>query len=275
LPDIQPYFMNRLIFLSVCLLCTDLVSAQDTHIDPLHVSTDVTASQVSAFRFGTTLGTGRISAGTGNALQRTVSLRLDGIWGSIAFDKQHLQRFGLSDSALALDAYPRLWRGAYANVRYQRSGAASLYPNTSWRAELYQNVGDGWEISASRDELKFSSPVQMDGLGLAKYWGNLYLRWRHQHVSSNISAGNSDRFVVRYYYEGDADHYLEASISNGRSADDTGNVITSSRSDTRGLVWYHFLDRTWGVKASVSQSKDSSLAGAHESSASLNLTYRW
>lgn len=220
-------------------------------------------------------GTSHISTSSSAADERTVSLRRYGEWGSLAVERLHLQRFGQSDAALALDAYPRLWEGAYANVRYQSADHATLYPSTSWRAELYQNISGGWEAAASRDTLNFTSSVHIDGVALAKYWGNFYFRWRHQQVRSDTSSGKGDRFVARYYYEGDADHYVEANISNGRSDDASGNVITSGRSDTKGVAWLHYFNAHWGFKASASQSNDTSLSTGRERSMSASLTYRW
>ena len=148
-------------------------------------------------------------------------------------------------------------------------------PGNSWRAELYQGLGHGWEAAVSHDELGFDSHVKIHGMALARYWGNFYLRWRHQQVNSDASSGKGDRLTVRYYYEGDADHYVEASLSSGRSDDYGGTLIAASRSDSRGLAWYHFVTRDWGLKASWSQSNDSSSAGGRERSLSLGLSYRW
>ena len=82
--------------------------------------------------------------------------------------------------------------------------------------------------------------------------------------------------MVRYYYEGDADHYVEANVSSGRSEDFGSTLLNNaSRSDSRGLAWYHFLTRDWGFKTSFSQARDSSIAGERERSVSASLTFRW
>lgn len=213
-----------------------------------------------------------ISTSSSAADECTISLRAYSNWGSLAVERLQLQRFGQSDSAVALDAYPRLWEGAYANVRYQAADHASLYPSNSWRAELYQSLGEGWEAAASRDTLNFTSSVHINGLALAKYWGNFYFRWRHQQVNSETSSGKGERFVARYYYEGDADHYFEASVSNGRSDDASGNVITLGRSDTKGLAWLNYFSSHWGFRASASQSRDTA---RRERNIGASLTYRW
>lgn len=215
------------------------------------------------------------SSGQTRAHDNSVSLRHYADWGSIALERLGVSRFGERDQAYAVDAYPRLWQGAYANVRYQRAPSADLYPATSWRAELYQNVGNGWELAASRDVLGFGTGVRIDGLSAGKYWGNFFARWRHQQVSSDSSSSQGDRFFVRYYYEGDATHYLELNASRGRSDDFSSALIQQSRSDSRGFVWYHFVTRDWGFKFSASESNDSSGSGAQVRDLGIGLTRRW
>lgn len=221
------------------------------------------------------MGSSQTRTQVGTANEQFVALRRYTPMGSIAIEQLQLKRFGNTDTAWAFDAYPRLWQGAYANLRYQQAASPDLYPGNAWRAELYQNVGGGWELAASRDLLGFQSSVKIDGLAVGHYWGNFYARLRHQRVSSDGSAGQGDRFMVRYYYEGDADHYLEANMSRGRSDDFSSAQLTGSRSNARGLVWYHYVTRQWGFKTSASQANDSATAGGKERSLSLSLSYRW
>lgn len=225
--------------------------------------------------WSSSVSSGQTKTQVGTAQERSVTLRRYTPMGSIAIEQLQLKRFGSTDSALALDAYPRLWQGAYANLRYQHAASPDLYPGKSWRAELYQNVGGGWELAASHDELGFSSIVKIEGVALGKYWGNFYARLRHQRVTSDGAGSQGDRFMLRYYYEGDADHYLEVNVSSGRSDDFNTAQLSGSRSDSRGLAWYHFVTRQWGLKVSASQANDSSVAGGKERSLNLGLAYRW
>lgn len=211
----------------------------------------------------------------GNAQERSISLRRHTPLGSIAVEQLNLNRFGYSDSALALDAYPRLWQGAYANVRYQHAALPDLYPGKSWRAEVYQNVGGGWELAASRDHLGFTSNVKIEGAAIGKYWGNFYAQIRHQRVSSDGSVGRGDRLMIRYYDKGHADHYLEANLSSGRSDDFSSALLAGSRSNSRGITWHHFVTREWGFKVSASQANDSSSAGGRARTMGVGLAYRW
>ena len=228
-----------------------------------------------AYTWAVSGGVSHTSSGASSANENSLSVRRYGEWGSIAFERLGLHRFGDADQAWAVDAYPRLWRGAYANVRYQYAGSPDLFPQRSWRAELYQNIEGGWELAASHDHLGFGSGVNIEGVSVGKYWGNFFARWRHQRVKSDTSAGSGDRFFVRYYYEGDADHYLEANASRGRSDDFGSALLQASRSDAYGAAWYHFVSRDWGFKLSASRSSDSSGSGVKATDVGISLTRRW
>ena len=243
----------------------------------LHRATQANAPAAGGHRWGLSYSNSNTTTSIGQAHEQTLSLRRYTEYGSIAVEQLHLQRYGQSDRAIAIDAYPRLWQGAYANLRYQGSDSASLYPQTAWRAELYQGLGNGWEGAVSHDHLGFDSVVRIDGVAMARYWGNFYARWRHQRVHSDTSSGSGNRFMLRYYYEGDAEHYLEANYSSGRSDDFGGTIIANSRtrSDSRGLAWYHFVTRDWGFKTSMSRANDTSLSGGYEHNWSVGLMYRW
>ncbi len=261
----------RCSFIGAAGLCLATLSQAQALSEPAAVPNPSATGPDWALSVGTT----HLSAGGRGADEHALSLRRFGQAGSLAVERLQLQRFGQSDAALALDAYPRLWSGAYAHLRYQRAEEAALYPASAWRAELYQNIGQGWEAAVSRDSLGFSAPVQIDGLALAKYWGNFYLRWRHQQVRADASGGRGDRWVLRYYPMGEADQYLEAFVSNGRSDDARSNAITAARSDSKGLVWQHAWSPQWLLKAVVSQSKDTRDAAARERSLSATLIHRW
>lgn len=237
--------------------------------------TSVPEAAAQGYKWALSGGLYRTRAGSFSANENSLALRHYTELGSIAIERLGQERFGYSDQAWAVDAYPRLWQGAYANLRYQRTSSPDLYPARAWRAELYQNVGGGWELAASRDFLGFGSGVRIDGISAGKYWGNFFARWRHQEVRSDSSSGRGDRFFVRYYYEGDADHYVEANVSRGRSEDFSTGLILPSRSNSRGLVWYHFVNRDWGFKLSASRSSDSAGRGVSATDAGMSLVRRW
>lgn len=180
----------------------------------------------------------------------TLSVRRHFEGGSLALELLDAHRFGRNDQAWALDAYADLWHHAYANVRYQHSSQAALFPGRAWRVEVYQGVGQGWEISASYDRLEFAPPdIGMHAFGVGKYAGNFYLQGRALWVQGNDSP--SHRGLVRYYYAGDGDNYFEASAGTGRSSDElarTRGVTDTIRRSSIGLAWVAYWSPRWGFK---------------------------
>lgn len=203
----------------------------------------------------------------------TASVRRYFALGSLGFEALHAHRFGLHDAAWALDGYASLWSGAYANVRYQRGPTTRLYPANAWRAELFQGVGGGWEVSAAIDDLGFEDHVHLYTAGLGRYVGNFYVRLRHQHIVSPGSSSNSQRLQVRYYDQGDADNYMELNLSTGRSANQLdlgGGRITS---DAASVNVVRYVAHDWALKVGASFARSS--GSANEKSLSLGVSRRW
>lgn len=177
--------------------------------------------------------------------------------GSLAIEALAAERFGISDHAWALDGYADLWNRAYVNLRFQQGLEDKLFPRTRWRAELFQGVGHGWELSASDDRLNYSQAVDLYGLGIGRYFGNWYVRWRHLYipgVPGSPASSNSDRLVMRYYYAGDADNYVEAAGGVGRSDQPTSFVVgplPASHSWSASAAFVKFLNPRLGFKLGI------------------------
>jgi YaiO family outer membrane protein len=207
---------------------------------------------------------------------QTLSLRHYGPRGSLGFETLRAHRFGLSDAAWALDGYVDLWRGAYANLRYQRGPATRLFPANAGRAEVYQSLGNGWEVSASDDVLGFAGRVNIYGMTVARYTGDWYLQWRHQSIVSQGGGGShsgGDRLLARWYYLGDADTYLEGSVNRGRSDDPLSLVGGRAHSGGGGATWVRYWTPRWGTRIGVSLSRTSN--ADDEKSVSVALYRRW
>lgn len=194
--------------------------------------------------------------------------------GSLALEWIGADRFGRSNSAWALDGYASLWSRAYANMRYQRGPSDGILPRDAWRVEVFQGVGRGWELSASIDHLRFDSDTEFYGVGVGRYVGNWYMRYKLQHVPGAGSGSWSHRAVVRNYYRGDADSYLEFNASNGRSADlDRGGGVVRNSNAALGIAWSHYFHPQWGFKLGAGYSDDAD--GFDERRLSFALYHRW
>lgn len=195
--------------------------------------------------------------------------------GSLAFEVLKANRFGSNDSAYALDGYVNLWSRAYANVRYQWASADSVFPQYAARAEIFQGVGSGWELSASYDRLKFSDNVDIYGLGVGKYFGNYYARIRTTYVpGDNGTSSRGYRILLRNYYRGDADSYIEVRAGHGRGNDYLpGQGLSQVSSGSAGVSWVYFPERTWGFKVSADYGRDS--VAPNQYSMSFSIYRRW
>ncbi len=203
-----------------------------------------------------------------------LSLRRRFARGSLALEWLQADHFGSTDSAWALDGYAALWSRAYANARYQHGPGNGVLPSEAWRVELFQGVGRGWELSASVDHLRFSSDTEFYGIGVGRYVGNWYMRYKLQHVPGAGSGSWSHRALLRNYYRGDADDYFEVSAGSGRSTDLNrfGGVVRDS-SASLGVAWVHFVQPRWGFKLGAGVGNDQ--GGFNERSVSVALYTRW
>jgi YaiO family outer membrane protein len=204
-----------------------------------------------------------------------VALRRKFDRGSLALEMLRADRFGNHGSAWALDGYVSLWDRAYANVRYQHGG--DLFADNAWRAELFQGVGNGWELSGSYDHMEFGgSDTDMYGVGVGRYWGNFYARYRMLHVPGVGSGSLSHRAQLRYYYAGNADDYFEVSAGHGRShelANSGFDRVVGSSHSSYGASYVNYFTPHWGFKVGVGFAND--VDGFDERSISASLYSRW
>lgn len=223
-------------------------------LNPRALTPDVVSAP--GYRWTASLGAdwSRFSPSRPDWSDYTLSLRRHFTHGSLALEALGAERFSSKDHAWALDGYVDLWHRAYANLRYQRGPQQDLFPGNYWRAEIFQGVGQGWELSGSYDRLDYSaSTTGLYGIGVGRYVGNWYLRWRHLYIPGNGSTSNSDRLVTRYYYAGDADNYAEITLRFGYGDSSTipaGSVGSHSWSTSAALV--KFLRPRLGFKLGVS-----------------------
>lgn len=208
---------------------------------------------------------------------QTVTLRRYLDRGSLGLEWLGARRFGQSDSAWALDGYVDLWSRAYANVRYQHAPSPNLFPDRSWRAELFQGVGRGWELSASYDRLDFSgAPTELYGVGVGRYVGNFYVRGRALYVPDVDSHSLSFKGLVRYYHAGNGDEYFEVAAGTGRSTErrgGAGGTTLGDSSSSASVVFVKYLTPHVGFRVGADYADN--VEGYSERGLSAALYTRW
>ena len=216
------------------------------------------------------------SSNRGDSLDYSITLRHYWKHASLGFEYLSAERFDLNDDAFALDAYVDFWPRAYANLRYQYSPDADLYPDYSYRMELFQGAGTGWELAGSYDHMDFSgSSVDMYGAGLGKYTGNWYLRWKTLFIPSTARLAISNRAIARYYYSGNGDDYVEINggFSRGGEFIPATKIVETTKSQSFGAAFQNYFHPRWGIKLSAGydDNKDSFV----ERSISTGIFTRW
>lgn len=233
------------------------------------------AHLVNGYRWGLSLGFDHtaFSGGRQDWNDEDLSLRRYFPHGSLALELLHADHFGTGNTAWALDGYVPLWSRAYANVRYQQGPNGGILPEQAWRVEVFQGVGRGWELSASVDHLHFSSDTEFYGVGLGRYVGDWYVRYKLLYVPGGGGSW-SNRLQIRDYYRGNADDYLELTLGNGRSIDQErfGTEVVNY-SGAVGFSWVRYFTPHWGFKLGAGLANDAD--GFHEREVWATLYSRW
>lgn len=186
----------------------------------------------------------------------SISIRRRFDWGSLAGEFLGANRFRTDGQAWALDGYVDLWSRAYANLRYQNSPQARNFPDHAWRAEIFQGFGSGWELSGSYDHMDYGATnTDMYGVGLGKYLGNYYLRFRTLLIPNTGFTNLNHRATARWYYAGNGDDYLELAGGWSRGGDRPSwrpYQVVKVRSESVSLAAVRYLTPRWGLKLSGS-----------------------
>lgn len=143
------------------------------------------------------------------------SLRRDLPFGSFRLIILQTTRFSRWDELVAIDSYIDLWRRAYGNFYVQTSDNLEFLPRLVYSAEIFQGVGEGWEMSASYRSMRWSGkPVSIYGASVAKYTGNWYLRERTTFVPEADGYSLSVAVFVRRYLL-TVDDFIEVGVGRG------------------------------------------------------------
>lgn len=119
---------------------------------------------------------------------------------AVALEATDASRFALWDQQAALDAYPKLWRHAYGNLRVAVAPGARVLPRSDITGEIYQAVGRAWEISASYRRMNYPDRgVNLWGVSVARYMPHWYVVARATAVPLSGRLGGGAWLTVRRY----------------------------------------------------------------------------
>jgi YaiO family outer membrane protein len=122
--------------------------------------------------------------------------------GTILVRGSRAERFGLNDSQIEFEIYPRLRPGTYAYVAGAYAPHALLYPQYRYAADLYQSLGGGFEASAGFRRLGFGSGVNIYVGSLSKYYRDWLFTGRVFVTPNSAGTSRSVHASFRRYLGG-------------------------------------------------------------------------
>jgi YaiO family outer membrane protein len=163
--------------------------------------------------------------------------------GVLILKYNQTHRFGETDRQFGVEAYPRLWSKAYGRVELGYSAKATVYPQLSYLAEVYQGLFSAAEASLGFWRMDFPGrPVTIALGSLGYYWGNYYPYVRLSYGSDEGRRSFSWVINLRRYFSAENYVYLGYGQGTRLLEDLTVQDLMAARSHIvlAGAVWYVF-----------------------------------
>jgi YaiO family outer membrane protein len=166
--------------------------------------------------------------------QSSLSLRAPTPVGSIIGTETRADQFSLASYQTNLEFYPHFRPGTYGYLEFGYSADGNLYPGYRGSADLFQSIGNGFEVSGGYRHLQFSSGVDIYAFAIAKYRGNWLFTARGFLTPGDPGPSGTALFSARRFLGSEGRHdYLEFRFSQGASpalANTIGEVQTLASS---------------------------------------------
>jgi len=178
------------------------------------------------------------------------------------------------DDRIGLEAYPRLWKGAYGYFDLSLAPAAVFVPSSSVHAEVYQALLTRYEVSLGFQRTGAAAgAVSMAVASAAAYWGPWYPNVRVYWADTEAGAAFTWMAGLRRYFAGAS--YAWAGFGRGARSLETGSV----EEVLAGPAWtfeagfdVHVLR---GIKLRGYVSRREGIGGADSTAFSLVVGYRF
>ena len=178
------------------------------------------------------------------------------------------------DDRIGLEAYPRLWKGAYGYFDLSLAPAAVFVPSSSIHAEVYQALLTRYEVSLGFQRTgSAAGAASMAVASAAAYWGAWYPNVRV--LWAGAGAGTAFTWVagLRRYFAGAS--YAWAGFGRGARSLETGSI----EEILAGPAWFFeagfdvYVLRDIKLRGYVSRREG--IGGADSTAFSLVLGYRF
>jgi len=139
-------------------------------------------------------------------------------FGTLVGRANYAHRFAQDATQYEVDAYPKLWKGAYAYFNYGYS-PDTILPHQRFGAELFWTLPRHFEASLGLRRLEFQSVNVMIYTGsLGYYVGNFWFSVRPFVSHKPDRTSHSVLGTMRWYY-GDKEDYLTVMVGDGANTD--------------------------------------------------------
>lgn len=166
-------------------------------------------------------------------------------------------RAGGRDDQIGLEAYPRLWKGAYGYLDLSLAPEAEFVPASSLHFEIYQSLFTRFEVSLGARRMNFpANGVSLVAASAAAYWGRFYPNVRLFWADSDAGTEMTWMAGLRGYFSGES--YAWAAFGRGTRSFETGSV----EEILAGPAWFAeagfdvYVSRTIKVRAYLSRRRE-------------------
>lgn len=158
------------------------------------------------------------------------------------------RRFGESGQQVGVEVYPRFGREGYAVLAAAYSPAL-IFPRWRLAAELYRNVGAGFEASAGARYMRFDSvEVRLVTASVGRYVPHWYLSARSTVVPRADEVLLAGDLLMRRYLDDGGDHVTLRLALGETPAEDVREVeLLRTRSLRAGLDGRSGLGGPWDL----------------------------
>ena len=163
--------------------------------------------------------------------EASLSLSRETDYGSVILRGSRAERFDNFDQLIELETYPKFRPGTYAYLAVAAGTRWELYPRWRVGADLYQNLGWGFEGSLGYRRLQFDRGTDIYVATLTKYLGNWMLMGRVNYVPGDGDSDSTSGYATLRRYFGEAGQsYVGLSYGHGLSREEVtiqGDVPSS------------------------------------------------
>ncbi len=192
---------------------------------------------------------------------QAISLRYRGKSASHSIEAFTIRRFDVRDAGFALEESRQLGRGAYVSGRLQFAPGASITAKSDLSLNLYQAIGDGWELVPAIRLISYTDQrVRVLGMGAGRYVGLWFAGARVSQAHQDGEDAYTTSLQLRRYQADASPNFLDATVSRGREVVVRGpSSVSLDRTSSFAIRGQRLVSRSVGVSLGLTYDQLESL----------------